>query len=53
MAQALFNKEIAELYGRLDKPEAQKIYQQKAASKWQEHDKIEEPNIPWYRSIFE
>ncbi len=53
MAQALFNKEIAELYGRIDKPEAKKFYEEKAAEKWKEYDRIEEPNIPWYRSIFE
>jgi outer membrane protein assembly factor BamD len=53
MAQALFNKEIAELYGRLDKPEAQKVYEQKAKTKWQNFEKIEEPNVPWYRAIFE
>lgn len=53
MAQALFNKEIAELYGRIDKPEAKKFYEQKASEKWKNYDKIEEPDIPWYKSIFE
>jgi len=53
MAQALFNKEIAGLYGRIDKPKAQKIYEEKAKKKWKNFNKIEEPHVPWYRSIFE
>jgi len=53
MAQALFNKEIAELYGRIDKPDAKKFYENKASNKWKNYDKIEKPEIPWYKSIFE
>jgi outer membrane protein assembly factor BamD len=53
MAQALFNKEIAELYGRIDKPNAKKIYEDKAEKKWENYEQIEKPDIPWYKSIFE
>lgn len=53
MAQALFNKEIADLYGRIDKPQAQEFYEQKATQKWENIENIEKPDIPWYKSIFE
>jgi outer membrane protein assembly factor BamD len=53
MAKALFEKEIADLYGRVDKPEAQKIYEEKASKNWTDTDMIEGAKTPWYQAIFE
>jgi outer membrane protein assembly factor BamD len=53
MSKATFEKEIAELYGRVDKPKAQKFYDQKASKNWQNTKEINEVDVPWYRSIFE
>ncbi len=53
MAKALFEKEIADLYGRVDKPEAQKIYNEKASKNWTNPDMIEGAKTPWYQAIFE
>jgi len=53
MAKAVFDKEISELYYRVDKPKAQKYYEAKAQKTWKELDTIEKINVPWYRWIFE
>ena len=53
MAKAVFDKEISELYYRVDKPKAQKYYEEKAQKTWKELDTIEKINVPWYRWIFE
>ena len=53
MAKAVFDKEISDLYGRVDKPKAQEIYKQKASKSWTKLDNIEPVKVPWYKSIFE
>ena len=53
MAKALFDKEIAELYTRIEKPKAQVHYEEKAKQNWKNLDSIEKVNVPWYRWIFE
>jgi outer membrane protein assembly factor BamD len=53
MSKSMFDKEIAELYERIDKPEATKYYEKKAEKNWQDINNIEKVNVPWYRSIFE
>ena len=53
MAKAVFDKEISDLYGRVDKPNAQKIYKQRAKKSWNNLDNIESVKVPWYRSVFE
>lgn len=46
-------KNIADLYTRIDKPEAAKIYQKKFDESGLKSAKMIKPNIPWYRSWFE
>lgn len=53
MAKATFDKEISDLYGRVDKPKAQKVYFEKASKDWKDIDSIEPISVPWYRYIFE
>jgi outer membrane protein assembly factor BamD len=53
MARAMFDKEISELYGRLDKEEAKKFYENKASRNWKNIEDIKEVNVPWYRAVFE
>jgi len=53
MGKSIFDKEIAELYGRVDKPEADKYYTQKASRNWDNVDNIKRVDVPWYISIFE
>ncbi len=53
MAKAMFDKEISELYGRIDKPKAQEFYTQKAKESWAKPEQIQEVDVPWYRAIFE
>ncbi|MEA3290043.1 MAG: outer membrane protein assembly factor BamD [Campylobacterota bacterium] len=53
MSKALFDNEIADLYERLDKPEAQKMYAKKASNSWMDTDSIEKVEIPFYRYVFE
>ena len=53
MAKAVFDKEISDLYGRVDKPNAQKMYKQRAKKSWNNLDTIEPVKVPWYRSVFE
>ena len=53
MAKASFDKEIAGLYTRIDKPKASVVYKQKAKKSWQDIDTIKPVDVPWYRWIFE
>jgi len=53
MGKAIFDKEISDLYGRIDKPAAQTIYATKAKENWKDLNSIEPVNTPWYRAIFE
>jgi len=46
-------KNIADLYTRIDKPEAAKIYQKQFDDSALKNAKMIKPNIPWYRSWFE
>ena len=53
MAKSKFDKEISDLYGRIDKPQAQKIYGNKSKQSWEDQKSIENVNVPWYRWVFE
>jgi len=53
MGKAIFDKEISELYGRIDKPKAQEFYVKKASNNWKNINNIEDIDVPWYRAIFE
>ncbi len=53
LANKMINENIADLYKRIDKPEASKKYMQEANSSWMEGIKYDRPNTPWYRAIFE
>jgi len=53
MGKAMFDKEIADLYGRIDKPKAQEFYETKAKQSWAKPEQIKEAELPWYRAIFE
>ena len=53
MAKASLDKEIADLYERLDKPKAAKYYEEKVKESWVDAKEIEEVDVPFYRSLFE
>jgi len=53
MSKAIFDKEISELYERVEKPKAKKFYEKKARTNWKELNSIEKIDVPWYRYIFE
>ncbi len=53
MGKALFDKEISELYSRINKPKAQVFYEMKASKNWENINNIKKINVPWYRYIFE
>ncbi len=53
IADATMNKNIAKLYGKRDKPQAQKIYEQKAHLQGEENLIIEQPHVSWLRWLFE
>lgn len=53
MSKAILDKEIADLYKRVDKPEASKIYEEKSKKSWVKPEEIKEVDVPFYRSIFE
>lgn len=53
MAKAIFDKEISDLYGRIDKPKGQEFYKNKATQSWKNLDSVEKVDVPWYRWIFE
>jgi outer membrane protein assembly factor BamD len=53
MSQYLMDKEIADLYERIEFPEASKIYEQKMKENITKEIQIVEPTLPWYKAIFE
>ncbi len=53
MAKASFDQEISELYARIDKSEAAKVYEEKAKISWEDLENIKPVKVPWYRSLFE
>lgn len=53
MAKASLDKEIADLYKRLDKPKASEFYEDKVKESWVNPDEIEPVEIPFYRYPFE
>jgi len=53
MAKATLNIEIANLYKRINKPKAAKVYYKKAKNSWQNIETIQKVHVPWYRAIFE
>lgn len=53
MAKASLDKEIADLYKRLDKPKASEFYEEKVKESWFNPKEIEPVEIPFYRYPFE
>jgi outer membrane protein assembly factor BamD len=53
MAKASFDNEISQLYTRIDKPLASKVYLEKAKKDWHNINNIEKVSVPWYRVLFE
>ncbi|WP_321314401.1 outer membrane protein assembly factor BamD [Halarcobacter sp.] len=53
MAKATLDKEIADLYERLDKPKAAKLYNEKVKKSWVNPEEIEPVDVPFYRYPFE
>ncbi len=53
MAKVSLDKEIADLYERIDKPNASKYYNEKVKKSWVEPDEIEAVDVPFYRYPFE
>ena len=53
MAKASLDKEIADLYERIDKPKAAELYNEKVKESWVEPDEIGPVELPFYRYPFE
>jgi len=53
MARIMFDKNIAGLYGRIDKPKAKKFYLNKMKENFIKVKDIKKVDVPWYRAIFE
>ena len=53
MGEYFLDENIKDLYTRVDKPDAAKLYDEKLKKSSLGEAKIVEPNIPWYRSWFE
>lgn len=53
MAKASLDKEIADLYKRIDKPKAAKYYDEKVKESWVDPKEIEPVDVPFYRYPFE
>ena len=53
LANLELTKEIASLYKRIDKQKAAKIYKKRVDSSPLKNSNVIEPEIPWYRAIFE
>lgn len=53
MGEYFLDENIRDLYGRVDKPEASKYYDEKLKNSSVGEAKLVEPKIPWYRSWFE
>ncbi|AXH11642.1 outer membrane protein assembly factor BamD [Halarcobacter bivalviorum] len=53
MAKASLDKEIADLYKRIDKPKAAKYYEEKVKESWVDPKEIEPVEMPLYKYPFE
>lgn len=53
MGEYFLDENIRDLYGRVNKPEASKYYDEKLQKSSVGDAKLVEPKIPWYRSWFE
>jgi len=53
LARANLNKTISQLYGRIDKPVAEKFYAGKEPEPWINWDEINPPSTAWYREMYE
>jgi outer membrane protein assembly factor BamD len=53
MAKASFDKEISNLYTRIDKPVASKVYNTRAKESFSHPEDIQKVKTVWYKSIFE
>jgi outer membrane protein assembly factor BamD len=53
MTKGLFDKEIASLYERIDKPKAAEFYNKKAETTWKDSKNTKDIYVPWHRYIFE
>lgn len=53
MAKAVLDKEIADLYKRIDKPKAADYYTEKVKESWVEPEEVQEVHVPFYRDIFQ
>lgn len=53
MGKASLDKEIADLYTRIDKPKAAEFYNQKVKDSWVEPEEINPVEVPFYRYPFE
>ncbi len=53
LADYSLNRDIANLYEKLDKPEAAKIYRDRAKYEWLKEIVAKEPQLAWYRKIFD
>ncbi|QKF81263.1 outer membrane protein assembly factor BamD [Halarcobacter ebronensis] len=53
MAKATLDKEIADLYERIDKPKASEYYNEKVKKSWVDPKEIEPVDTPFYRYPFE
>lgn len=53
MAKASMDKEIADLYTRIEKPLGAEFYNKKVEKNWVNMDEVEPVELPWYRSLFE
>lgn len=52
LANIYLNREIADLYTRLDKPEAAKAYADRVPHEWLKNILMTEPEMSWYRQMF-
>ncbi len=53
MGKSSLNIVIADLYKRIDKPQASLLYETRAKETWENQKDIKKVAIPWYRAIFE
>ena len=53
LADASLNEAIADLYERLDKPQAAAYYRALRPEPWIKWNEIERANTPWYKEMFE
>lgn len=53
MSKALFDLEIADLYDRIDKPEAAQFYRDRVKENWFDPKDINRVQVPIYKRVFE